>query len=58
MIGGTMAQLDCTVWAAKDGGDHTIFIGQVENASSFGDRDDLAPLLYFAGKYRDAGASL
>jgi flavin reductase (DIM6/NTAB) family NADH-FMN oxidoreductase RutF len=58
MIGGTMAQLDCTMWAAKDGGDHTIFIGQVENASSFGDRDDLAPLLYFAGKYRDAGASL
>jgi len=58
LIGGAMAQLDCTKWAAKDGGDHTIFIGQVENAASFGDRDDLAPLLYFAGKYRGVGEAL
>jgi flavin reductase len=58
LIGGSLAQLDCTLWSAQDGGDHTIFIGQVENAESFGERDDLAPLLYFAGKYRGVGSSL
>jgi len=58
LIGGAMAQLDCTKWAAQDGGDHTIFIGKVENAASFGERDELQPLLYFAGKYRGAGEVL
>lgn len=31
------------------GGDHTIFIGRVER---FGERVDLAPLLFHAGQYR------
>ncbi len=58
LISGAMAHLDCTTWAAQDGGDHTIFIGQVESASSFGERDDLVPLLYFAGRYRGLGETL
>jgi len=58
LIGGAMAWLDCTSFAAHDAGDHTIFVGLVEAAESFGERDDLAPLLYFAGKYRDAGQTL
>ncbi len=58
LIGGSMAQLDCTKWSAQDGGDHTIFIGQVEAAVSFGERDDLAPLLYLAGRYRGVGETL
>ena len=57
-LDGAIASLDCTLYGTRDGGDHTIFIGQVENAESFGERDDLAPLLYFAGKYRGVGSSL
>ncbi len=58
LIGGALANLDCTKWAAHDGGDHTIFVGQVEGVVAEGDREGLAPLLYFAGKYRGAGEAL
>jgi len=58
LIGGALAQLDCTKWAAQDGGDHTIYIGQVENVVAEGERDTLAPLLYCAGKYRGVGEAL
>ena len=39
--------VDCRVWAAYDGGDHTIFVGEVVA----GDAVDGAPLLYFRGGY-------
>jgi flavin reductase (DIM6/NTAB) family NADH-FMN oxidoreductase RutF len=58
LIGGALAQLDCTKWAAQDGGDHTIFVGQVESVVADGDRAALQPLLYFAGKYRGVGEPL
>ena len=58
LIGGALAHLDCTLYGTRDGGDHTIFIGHVENAEGFGDRDSLDPLLYFAGNYRGIGESL
>lgn len=52
-IGGSLAQLDCTLHSALDGGDHTIFVGRVDAAQVDGTaRDELAPLLYFAGRYR------
>ncbi len=38
-----LAWLDCRVWAAHDGGDHTIFVGEVLAA---GAADGRAPLLY------------
>lgn len=45
-----LAHLECTVVHAYPGGDHTIFVGQVETAEC---RDDAGkePLLYFRGKY-------
>lgn len=38
-----LAWLDCRVWATYDGGDHTIFIGEVVAADSLGTHE---PLLY------------
>ena len=58
LIGGALAQLDCSAWSTADGGDHTLFIGQVESATvSPSAPDALAPLLYFAGGYRTIGAA-
>ena len=52
-IGGSLASLDCSVHDRLDGGDHTIFIGKVENIDvDDRSRDSLEPLLYFAGQYR------
>jgi len=43
-----VAALECRVVHRYDGGDHTIFVGQVEGVSIAGG----APLLYFRGAYR------
>lgn len=45
---GCIATLECRVTAAHDGGDHSIFIGEVEKASV----RDGDPILYFRGDYR------
>ena len=58
MLAGALAWLDCSHHAAHDGGDHIIFVGKVENAAAFGDRDTLEPLLYAAGRYRALGQQL
>ena len=58
LLAGAMAHLDCTLYGTREGGDHTIFIGQVEAATAFGERDELEPLVYFAGGYRGIGESL
>ncbi|HUG40270.1 MAG TPA: flavin reductase family protein [Longimicrobiales bacterium] len=42
-----LAWVDCRVWAVYDGGDHTIFVGEVVA----GDAMDGPPLLYFRGGY-------
>lgn len=56
-IGGALAALDCTLHAAHDGGDHTIFVGRVQHARLMEPpARGLAPLLYFHGSYRTAGA--
>ena len=57
LLPGALAHMDCTLYGTREGGDHTIFIGQVESAAAFGDRDDLEPLMYFAGAYRGIGES-
>ncbi len=58
LLHGAMAGLDCSLHSVLDGGDHSIFVGQVEGTRVEGDKDDLAPLLYFAGGYRGAGEKL
>lgn len=39
--------VDCRVWARYDGGDHTIFVGEVVD----GDAREGGPLLYFRSGY-------
>lgn len=52
-IGGALAQLDCALHAAHDGGDHTIFVGRVEAGRlSPVEREALRPMIYFSGRYR------
>ena len=41
--------LECRLASAYEGGDHTIFVGEVENLSI----KDGDPLVYFHGNYRD-----
>jgi flavin reductase (DIM6/NTAB) family NADH-FMN oxidoreductase RutF len=48
IIQGCLAYLDCRVVAAYPGGDHTIFVGQVEEA---GIGEDMSPLIFFRGGY-------
>jgi len=57
MLDGALASLDCTVYGSRDGGDHTIFLGQVENTVLRGDSDNPRPLLYYRG-YRGLGETL
>jgi len=45
-----LAELECTVVHAYPGGDHTIFVAQVDGAECRGDAGK-EPLLYFRGKY-------
>lgn len=58
LIGGALAWLDCVKHAAIDGGDHTIFIGRVEAAQSFGEPGELRPLMYFDKSYRGVGEKI
>jgi len=56
IIQGCLAYLDCRIVAAYPGGDHTIFMGQVEEAEI---GEDSAPLIFFRGRYatvREPGA--
>jgi flavin reductase (DIM6/NTAB) family NADH-FMN oxidoreductase RutF len=46
-----LGYIDCTVWARYEGGDHTLFVGEVQDASVNNDAN-LKPLLFFASKYR------
>lgn len=48
LLEGSLAFLDCRVVAAYPGGDHTIFIGEVQEVSSLKDEN---PLIFYKGKY-------
>lgn len=53
LLPGMLGWVDCTIWAKYDGGDHTIFIGQVQDA---GIDPTAAPLLYHSrswGQFAD-----
>lgn len=49
ILEGSVAWYDCRVAATHEGGDHTIFVGQVE-AIGFGS-EGRRPLIYFANRY-------
>ncbi|HKP69593.1 MAG TPA: flavin reductase family protein [Pyrinomonadaceae bacterium] len=44
-----LASLECRLRHAYEGGDHTIFVGEVESVTI----RDGSPLVYFHGNYRD-----
>lgn len=48
LLEGTIGHLECRIVSAHDGGDHTIYVGEVEAAAS-GSGD---PLVYFGSSYR------
>jgi len=48
VLEGASLQLSCTVVAAHEAGDHTIFVAKVEDAEIPGGE----PLLFFRGEYR------
>jgi len=52
LLEGTLAQLACHVIASHVGGDHTIFVGEVES----GEIHAGEPLLFFRGKYHHIAA--
>jgi flavin reductase (DIM6/NTAB) family NADH-FMN oxidoreductase RutF len=47
LLKGALAHLECRIVDRHDGGDHTIFVAHVENASAHSGR----PLLYYRGGY-------
>ncbi len=51
MLHGALAYLECRLDSAQVAGDHTIFIAQVEDVVV----REGEPLLFFRGKYREAG---
>jgi flavin reductase (DIM6/NTAB) family NADH-FMN oxidoreductase RutF len=48
VLSDALATLECRLKHAYDGGDHTIFVGEVERANVNGGN----PLVYFHGNYR------
>ena len=44
----TLAHIECRVYAAYDGGDHTLYLGQIVEAETREGR----PLLFYRGGYR------
>ncbi|MFR9798347.1 flavin reductase family protein [Streptomyces sp. MS06] len=49
VIRGALAWFECSLAAVHDGGDHSIFVGEVRDLGCGGDDD---ALLYYAGAYR------
>jgi flavin reductase (DIM6/NTAB) family NADH-FMN oxidoreductase RutF len=48
ILEGALANLECRLVNSHDGGDHTIFVGQIERATI----SDGSPLIYWHGNYR------
>ncbi|MEU1726916.1 flavin reductase family protein [Nonomuraea sp. NPDC005692] len=55
LIAGAAARFECRVWRAYDGGDHTIFVGEV---LSLRRRDDCDGLLVYRGRFGETSPAL
>lgn len=51
ILEGALAFIECTLYAAYEGGDHSIYLGEVQQA----DIREGKPLLFFRGGYRALG---
>ena len=47
LLEGAVAHIECTLTSTYEGGDHTIYVGEIQSVAASGDR----PLLFFKGKY-------
>lgn len=50
LLAGCLANLECSLAATHDGGDHLIFVGKVEQMKY---QEGGSPLIYFRGGYMD-----
>ncbi len=48
LLDGAIGYIECKVANSYDGGDHTIYVGEIVHASASGDR----PLIFFKGSYQ------
>ena len=48
LLDGAMGHIECKVVQSYEGGDHTIYVGEIVSAAASGDH----PLIFFKGKYR------
>ncbi|HKD68318.1 MAG TPA: flavin reductase family protein [Candidatus Binataceae bacterium] len=51
ILSGSLAHLECKLHATYEGGDHTIYLGLIEEAET----REAKPLLFFRGGYREIG---
>ena len=51
ILNGTIGHIECKVAATHDGGDHTIYLGEIQEAET----REAKPLLFFRGGYREIG---
>lgn len=49
ILNGVLAYMECKVVAAYDGGDHTIYLGEIEQAET----REAKPLVFYRGGYRN-----
>jgi len=57
MLDGAIAHIDCSIHAVHEAGDHFVVIGRVLDLVTDDDGDDdIAPLLFYRGKYRTTDA--
>lgn len=47
LLDDAIGYIECEIVKSYDGGDHTVYVGEVVNATAAGDR----PLVFFKGKY-------
>lgn len=47
ILDGVLGYIECQIVNTYEGGDHTIYVGEIQSAAASGDR----PLLFFKGKY-------
>ena len=51
IIDGNIGYIECKLYAGYDGGDHTIYLGEIQQAET----RDAKPLVFFRGGYRALG---
>lgn len=51
IIDGTLAYAECKLYGSCDAGDHTVYLGEIEQAATI----DHKPLVFYRGGYRTLG---